>query len=305
VKQIISTAIALVMLVPAAGCRVPGINGDAPSGPQQSSYLSAPRLHHVFIIVLENREYGAAGEPPYLRSLQKAGASATRYYALGHPSLPNYLALLSGSTQGVTGDDFSGVLSARTLVDQLEAAGLTWKAYMEDLPSPCFLGDQAGEYARKHDPFTYFSSIRDNPKRCALIQPLPALMHDLQYGPVPNFVWITPNLCHDGHDCGSAQVDAFLRSVVPNITASLAYRDHGALFITYDEGTLNTGCCGGAAGGQVESLVLGPGIRAGSTINFPTDHYSILRTIEDGFGLRHLAHASCRCTSTLGKAWKS
>jgi hypothetical protein len=196
------------------------------------------------------------------------------------------------------------VLPQRTLVDQIDAAGLAWKAYMEDMPSACYTGDAAGNYVKRHDPFMYFSGIRDNQTNCARVQPLGALYDDLRHGPVPNLVWITPNLCHDGHDCGSSAVDSFLRQVVPNITSSLAYKDHGVLFITYDEGNTDEGCCGVAHGGQVELLAIGPGIHGGTKLAARADHYSLLRTIEDGLRLPHLRHAACQCTSTLGEAWQ-
>jgi hypothetical protein len=262
-----------------------------------------PRLHHVFVVVLENREYQPSGDPPFLALLRKRGALATRYYAIRHPSLPNYIALISGSTYGVTTDTFSGVLAHRTLVDQIMAAGLTWKAYMEDMPSPCYTGDSSGQYVKRHDPFMYFAGVRDNPAMCSQVQPLRALFHDLRYGPVPNFVWITPNLCNDGHDCGTSSVDGFLHSFVPDITGSLAFKDHGALFIVYDEGTTDKGCCGVAHGGRIELVALGPGIPGSSMITATATHYSLLRTIEDGLRLPHLGHAKCTCTSTLGEAW--
>lgn len=291
-------------LVLTTGCGAMHMDGaTSSSASQRVSHAKVPRLHHAFVVVLENHEYYPAGDPPYLASLRKAGAMATRYYGVTHPSLPNYLALLGGNTFGVQTDTFAGLLPNRTLVDQLESHGLTWKAYMEDMPTPCFPGDVAGGYVKRHNPFLYFSRIRNNPARCSRVQPFPALMEDLRHGPVPNFVWITPNLCHDAHDCDLTATDGFLRTLVPNITASLAYRDRGALFIVYDEGTSSAGCCGEAAGGRVEMLVLGPGIAPGRKIGAAASHYSLLRTVEDGFGLSHLGRAGCRCTSTLGEAW--
>lgn len=301
--------LSIVSALVLAGCGSSG--GDAAGSSAvvsaaipRPSYVMAPRLHHVFVIVLENREYLPGGETPYLARLRKKGALATHYYAITHPSLPNYLALLSGSTNGVTADTFSATLGHRTLVDQLQAADLTWGAYMQDMPSSCFTGDSSGDYVMRHDPFMYFSRIRANPGNCALVRPLPDLFQALDTGPVPSFVWITPNLCADGHDCGAASVDGFLRQVVPDITASLAYKDRGVLFILYDEGTTDLGCCRLAHGGRIDVLAMGPGIRPGSTISTPADHYSLLRTIEDGFRLPHLGGARCACTPTLGEAWK-
>jgi len=259
----------------------------------------ARAFNHVFLLILENREYQPGGGPPYLARIARQGTLATEYFGVSHPSLPNYLALLSGSTHGITSDCTDCLVNGRTLVDQLEAAGLSWGAFMEDMPSRCFTGSFSGLYAMKHDPFMYFPSIRNTPRRCDRVQPLSALAPLLRRGGVPNFTWITPNLCHDGHDCGTDAVDSFLRSFIPPILTSAAYRDRGALFITYDEGTTDAGCCRLAHGGRVETVAIGAGIKRGSTLTAQLDHYSLLRSIEDGLGLPHLGGAACGCTAPL------
>jgi hypothetical protein len=124
------------------------------------------RLHHVFLLILENREYNPASAPAYLAQVATRGALASRYYAITHPSLPNYLALLSGSTHGIQNDCTDCTVQGRTLVDQLEAAHLSWAAYMEDRSIPCYTGPDFAAYAKKHDPFMYFPSILSNPRRC-------------------------------------------------------------------------------------------------------------------------------------------
>jgi hypothetical protein len=217
--------------------------------------------------------------------------------------LPNYLAMIAGTTFGVHRDTQLPDLQGPTLVDQLEAARLSWDAYMEDVPAPCFKGAASGLYAQKHDPFMYFPRIAQNETRCFKVRPLERMFAELRRR-VPAFVWITPNLCHDGHNCPDATVSAWLQLTVPLIMGLPAFGDRGALFITYDEGKTDAGCCRLAAGGRIQTLVLGPGVKRGAVIATPVDHYSLLRTIEDGFGLRRLRHAGCSCTSSMFGAWQ-
>src|SRR5207253_1534614 len=127
-------------------------------------------------------------------------------------SLPNYLGLIGGSTFGITTNCTDCFVDAPNLVvDRVEPTGRTWKAYMEDLPSPCFLGD-AYPYAQKHDPFIYFNDIRTNPAECSKIVPFTQFTTDLATASgTPNYVWITPNLCNDTHDCSISQGDAWLQ----------------------------------------------------------------------------------------------
>jgi phosphatidylinositol-3-phosphatase len=304
IMRSLGISIVLVAAVVARGSGAVTSAETQSSARQHVSQVRAPRLKHVFIIMLENREFSPAGVTPYLHTLARGGAVATNYFAITHPSLPNYIALLAGSTLGVSSDSFAGTLSQSTLVDQMNRARLTWRAFMEDMPTSCYAGVSAGDYVKRHNPFMYLASVQDNPAVCSRVRPLTELIHALKRVSVPNLTWITPNLCHDGHDCSNSSVDSFLRGMVPRITSTRAYRDQGVLFILYDEGTTNSGCCRVAQGGRVELLALGPGIAAGKKITAAADHYSLLRTIEDGFGLRHLGYASCTCTTTLGEAWK-
>ncbi|HEY2572092.1 MAG TPA: alkaline phosphatase family protein, partial [Solirubrobacteraceae bacterium] len=122
--------------------------------------LAHSRSSHIVVVVLENAEYGeviGSSSAPYVNSLARRYALMTRSYAIGHPSLPNYLALTSGSTQGIESDCTDCAVSARNIVDQLEGAGISWKAYLEDLPRPCFLGAGSAGYAKKHNPFAYYT----------------------------------------------------------------------------------------------------------------------------------------------------
>jgi hypothetical protein len=324
---------------------------------------AAPR--HVFVIVLENEDaattFGPNSPAPYLaHTLTAAGAFVPNYYGTAHNSLPNYLAMVSGqaptlATQAdcpVFADVLPGLPAAdgqvlgqgcvypaavKTVADQLDAAGFTWRGYMEDMGddpvrdngTTCAhppLGTPDGtqqaaaedQYATRHNPFVYFHSIIDAPARCAAGDvPLSRLSGDLaSAATTPNLVFITPDLCHDGHDAtcadggpgGLPAADAFLRTWVPRITASPAYRRDGALVITFDEAANDsTACCGeqsgpntpaaggqsgGPGGGRVGAVLLSPAIAPGSVVTQAFNHYSLLRGIEDGFGLAHLGYAA-------------
>ena len=249
-----------------------------------------PRFSRVVVVVMENEDYGAvigSRDAPYVNALARRYALATAYYGVSHPSLPNYLALLGGSTFGITSDCTSCAVAAPNLVDELERRGISWRAYMEGLPSVCFTGGAAGRYAKKHNPFVYFEDVVGSPSRCAQVVPLTRLSADLRVRRLPRFVWITPDLCHDMHDCDVATGDRFLAGLVPQLLQALGPR--GVLFLTWDEGVGDAGCCGKPGGGRVPTIVAGPAARRGVRVGAPFDHYSLLRTIEDGLGLRRLA----------------
>ena len=268
--------------------------------PSPPARLAGSAPAHVAVIVMENHEYGAIiGSPaaPYINSLARHYALATGMYAVSHPSLPNYLALTGGSSFGVSSDCTDCTVGATSVVDQLARARISWRAYMEDLPSPCFTGAGAGEYAKKHDPFAYYTRIVSDPRRCASIVPLTRLSADERAGGLPSFLWITPDLCHDMHDCPVSTGDAFLARLVPPLLRSLGPR--GLLFLTWDEGSSDAGCCRLASGGHVVTVVAGSGARRRARLALATDHYSVLQTIEDVFGLPRLRGAACPCTSSL------
>lgn len=263
---------------------------------------------HIFLIVMENKEDSdVLGSPdaPYINQLAGRAAVADQYYAIGHPSLPNYLALIGGDTFGVDSDCTDCFQDAPNLADSIEAKGLTWKSYQEDLSTPCFLGSSAKNYTIHHDPFLYFQDIRTNSARCQQSVPLTQLDNDLQNGTVPNFAWITPNLIHDMHDGSVADGDRWLASSVPRILDSDAWKQNGALIITWDEGSTNQSCCGIAAGGRVPLLVLTPNGPTGYHSTTPASHYSLLRTIEELWGLEQLGHSGDSNVSSLADLFVS
>jgi hypothetical protein len=340
------------------------IRAAAPATPP-----ALPPIRHVFVLMLENQSYtltfGSRSPAPYLaRTLPARGALLTQYYAIAHASLGNYIALVSGqaaneATQldcAVFSDfrpstpaaDAHGQLpgvgcvyprSVATLPDQLEAAGFTWRAYMEDMgknpareSATCAhvpvgklettqVAQRTDQYAARHNPFVYFHSIIDNQQRCdAHVVNLEHLTEDLKTAAgTPNYVFITPNLCNDGHDAACADgrtgglvaINAFLKHWVPLIEASPAFHAAGLLVITFDESDGagpegSRACCAeqplpgarylpgfnGPGGGRVGAVLLSPFIKPGTVSATPYNHYALLRTVETIYGLPYLGYAA-------------
>jgi hypothetical protein len=241
-------------------------------------------------------------DAPFTNRLARHAGLATQMYATRHPSLPNYLAMLGGSTFGITSDCTDCRVAASSLVDQLASAHLSWRAYMEGLPRRCFTGSDAGDYAEKHDPFAYFTRITGDAARCRSIVPLARLSRDERAGSLPRLVWISPNLCHDTHDCSVSTGDRFLSGLIPPLLRSLGPR--GLLVLTWDEGSSDDGCCALAAGGHIATILAGGLARAGARTSIPVDQYSILQTIDDLFRLPRLRGAACVCTPSLAPLLK-
>jgi hypothetical protein len=259
-----------------------------PTTPAASTSPTAPSppttLGRVAVIVMENHSYGQIiGNPeaPYLNGLARRSALATSYAAVAHPSLPNYLALIGGDTFGITSDCTTCYVRGPNLVDSLEARHVTWKAFMEGMPTACFTGGSSGRYAKKHDPFMYFDDIRTKHSRCDNVVPLT----ELDTTHLPDFTWITPDQCDDMHSCSVATGDAFLRRTVPGLLRALGSR--GVLFITFDEGTSNQ---------PVVTIAAGDGAKPGRYAT-PFDHYSLLRTIEEHFGVAPLTGQASTATT--------
>jgi phosphatidylinositol-3-phosphatase len=254
-----------------------------------------PAFSHVFIVVEENAESSRVlgNSARFVTQMAPQYSLSTQYHAIAHPSLPNYIALVAGDTFGIASDCLGCFVDQPNVADQIEASGRTWRAYAESLPAPCFVGS-SGAYTQTHNPFIYFDSIRTNADRCASgIVPFTQFATDLAQDQLPNLSFITPNLCNDGHDCGWDVEDRWVAQLVTLITSSPQYQDGGVLFVTWDEGTSNASCCKGAAqGGQVATLAISPLARPGFRSDIPLSHYSILRTIEDAWGLPPLGHAA-------------
>jgi acid phosphatase len=266
----------------------------ATSGSALATANRVPAFSHVYLIVMENKEYPSivgSSHAPYINALIRRWGLATNYHAVAHPSEPNYLALFGGSTFGVR-DDGTHNLGNRNIADQLAAHGKTWQVYAQDLPARCStssiawggvdLVGLAGYYVRKHEPAISFTDISHDATRCAQIAPLAS------FSPTAaDFELIVPNTTNDMHDGSIAQGDAFLRAFVPRITSSAAFAN-SLLVITWDEGSTSLG-----GGGHVATIVISPHVRAGARSGLSHTHYSTLRTIEDAWGLGCLS-ATCQ-----------
>lgn len=368
------------------------------SGPQavaagSNKAYKMPPIRHVFLIVLENKSYGDTFGPhsaaPYLaKTLRAKGALLPQYYATGHDSLDNYISMVSGQAmtpqtsndcntyedfhQTGTAPDGQAVgqgcvypASVKTLANQLTAAGLTWKGYMQDMgndparesatcghpplnaqdltqeaEAPSAAVPTGDKYATRHDPFMYFHSIIDSPICKKDVVKLRELKKDLRsIATTPNFSFITPNLCNDGHNSpcsdgrpgGLKSINVFLKKWVPLILNSPAYKKNGLIIITFDEGSGGTivrkgnhvvvtvhgrYCCDqqegpnlgrkypyvvtsvrhgvhitkrtlSYGGGRPGALLLSRYIRPGTVSNVPYNHYSLLKSLEEIFGIHH------------------
>ncbi len=262
--------------------------------------LAAGPPAHIAVIVMENEEYGdiiGSHATPFINRLARRSGLAAAHFAIAHPSLPNYLALTGGSTFHISNDCTDCSASGDNLGSQLTSAKIPWRAYMEDLPAPCPRGSDAAGYAKKHDPFLYYTRLTAQPTACRNVVGLGALTTDERTGHLPRFAWITPNLCHDMHDCSTTTGDRFLSRLVPPLLASLGPR--GLLLLTWDEGSSDQGCCRLASGGHIALIAAGGQARRGAVLHGTTDHYSTLQAIEDRLGLPRLGGAGCTCTPSL------
>ncbi len=242
---------------------------------------------HVVWVWMENKGRDAVmGSPdaPFENRLARECGLATDYHGITHPSLPNYLAATGGSTFGVADDapPSAHPLRGESLFGQVESAGLTWRAYAESMPSPCLLAD-AGRYAVRHNPATYFTDLRVSCRQHDL--GLAALGRDLAAGSLPSFSFVTPDLCSDTHDCPVSTGDAWLRTWLTRVLDSPDYRAGDTLVVlTWDEAE--------GHGTTVPTLVVAPSVPVGTVVDRRLDHYSLLRTTEDLLGLPPLRHAS-------------
>jgi hypothetical protein len=294
------------LLIMACGAAVLACGGCGAASPGQplaappAAALPVSHASHVVTIVMENKEEGAViGAPSsrYVNALARRYAVATQTYAIRHPSLPNYLALTSGSTHGITSDCTDCHVNATNIVDQLESAHLSWKAYMEDLPGPCSQVAGAKGYAKKHDPFMYYDDVAHDARRCRKVVPFDQLAADLRHGSLPTYAFISPNLCHDTHDCDVATGDRFLSGLVPRLLREIG--PHGFVVLTWDEGSSDAGCCGAAHGGRIATVLAGPDVRRHGRSSRPVDQYGVLRTTENALGLAPLGGAAQRRSGSL------
>jgi phospholipase C len=231
----------------------------------------------------------------------------TQHYAVMHPSLPNYIATVSGDTHGVFENCEDCFINAPSLMDYIEESGRTWKTYQDDMPEPCFIGSTL-RYAQKHNPFIYFDSIRLNVERCQRsIVPLTYLEADIAANALPNFMAITPDICYSSHDCGVEFADEWLKEIIEKLYPALeATGEPYLIMITWDEGQGTHSCCGlgEVAGGRVATILMSPQVKSNFQDATPYSHYSITKTIAEAWGLPYLGHASDAETNLITAPWK-
>ena len=366
-----------VLALGAGACSSSGSSKAAPGSTTTTTPRTAKALapiRHVFVINLENESYADTWAPAspaaYLNTTLRArGQLLTQYFAIGHVSLDNYIAEISGQapnpqTQSdcVTFKEFASTgtgaygqalgdgcvfpKSVPTIAGQLDAAGLTWKSYQEDIANsatepktcrhpaigegdPTLIARKGDMYATRHNPFVYFHSVIDEPSCAQRVVGLDALGANLvSASTTPNLAFITPNLCHDGHDSpcvdgepgGLTSADQFLKTWVPKILASPAFKADGMLVITFDEAELSgdhgdaTACCHtppspnaakpgltGPGGGRVGALVISARTKPGTTNPTPYNHYALLCSLENVWGLDHLGFAGAPGLTCFGK----
>ncbi|MBV9291807.1 MAG: hypothetical protein JO222_05095 [Frankiales bacterium] len=279
-----------------AGIRAPA---PAPTAARHTASPAAPcgwgtattTYRHVVWIWMENRSYdeilgSQPGAPRLARYARRCGV-ATRYYAVGHPSLPNYVAAVTGGTQGITNDcSPSGCpVHAASLFGQLTAAGRHWRSWAESMSSRCDTGSY-GRYAARHNPAVYLTRIvsacRASDRRMGGSHG--GFARQLANDALPAFTFVTPNLCDDGHDCSTGRADTWLGGWLDRIVASRAYRaGRTIVFVTWDEGV--------GSDNRVATVAIAPTVARHTVTTRHFTHYSLLRTTEENLGLRLLGNA--------------
>jgi len=275
----------------------PAGHQSAPAKPAVTA--SVPKFDHIVMVMLENESSGdiiGNTQAPYLNKLAQQYALASNYHALFHPSLPNYIALTGGTNAGITTDcSPGGNCLARTtpITGEIAASGRSWKAYEQSMPAPCYR-QNAGDYAVRHNPFVYYPAIADSTASCRQHDvPYSQLASDIAAKRLPNFVFITPNICDDMHSCPIATGDKWLAVEIPKLLQSDAFTQQNSLLvITFDESSANS------SSNQVATILAGPRVKRGYQSGAEYTHYSLLHTIETAWRLQPLT-ANDRQASVL------
>ncbi len=264
---------------------------SGPDGIEGSSDIAElPIEGTIYTIVLENHDADVVDEMPYLRGLADQYASADAYYADHHPSLPNYLQLLSGTDQNVSDDDGPDQhrFDAENLSSQLDAAGIPWRAYMEGMGEPCLMEDK-GLYAVRHDPFVYFTSVTSDRADCeAHIVDMDAHLDEDLKSSAYRYMWITPNDCNNMHDCEPKTTDLWLSKLIPRIMNSDGYKNGGAIFVLWDEGGRDASYLFGGKQAIPAVVISDRLAERGVVSDVLYSHDSYLATVEDALGLARL-----------------
>jgi hypothetical protein len=296
----------LTGLLAAAGIGLalaPGGGGGAASAPPTAPPAGLPHPSRVAVMVLENRSFRQVigrADAPYLNRLARRYALETRYYALTHPSLPNYIAMTTGATGEVTGNCSTCDTERPSLVNQLATNHIPWRAYFESLPRNAAAPVTArASYNKHYNPFVYNDRISDSPRSTARVVGFRRLRQDLATRSLPRFSWIAPNVHHDGHNHPLRAADRYAARMVPRVLRALG--PHGVLYLTWDEGSRadRAGVSGGPGGGRIALIAAGGAARHHVRLPVPADHYALLRTIEANFGLPPLGDAGSASTPLL------
>jgi phospholipase C len=233
-------------------------------------------IEHIVVIVLENTTADEALKQPFMGGLTEKGAYLDQFYAVAHPSQPNYLALAGGSTFEVGNDDEVNIRAAN-LGDLISS----WKVYAEDYPGNCYLGMFKNDYARKHNPLISFVDIQTNPKQCNKIVSATEFHQDMKKHQLPAISFYIPNQKNDGHDTGAAYADTWLKKAFAKWFADPEVLKNTLFVITFDEDDYR-------ANNRIYTLLLGAGVKAGVRSNTRYNHYSLLKTVEEIYKLKTL-----------------
>ena len=242
-----------------------------------------PHLDHVVVVIMENKSYNQARVQAYTASLMAAGSYCSNSSAVTHPSQPNYIALWAGSTLGVTNDICpapGSPFSAENLGHACETAGLTWRAYSEDLSaaSSVLCTNNGGLYTRKHDPWTNFNNLNHFNER-----PYSDLALDIAANTLPNLVFVIPNNCNNTHNCTLAVGDTWLSNNIPALVTAAG--PTGCVILTWDEDD-------SASFNRILTVFAGPAVNTGFVSPGAVTHYNVLRTICDALGLAPFGNAA-------------
>ncbi|MGZ3683950.1 MAG: alkaline phosphatase family protein [Bdellovibrionota bacterium] len=261
----------------------------------QASPPPGKHFQRLILVILENTSYDEAIHQPFLASLAQRGALLANYQAVTHPSQPNYNALISGDTQGVSGDSNVN-LNGRHIGDTLEEKGLDWRNYAEAFPGNCYLGSSSGSYARKHVPFLSFRSVQRDPARCAKVVNASQFDADAAAGTLPALSLYSPDLNNDGHDTNPAFADHWLKGKFEKLLSDPAFMAGTLFAVTFDEND----DVFGSGPNQVFTALSGPMVKAENTVNDPLTHYSLLKMIEDNWQLAPLTSKDSAAASIEG-----
>jgi phosphatidylinositol-3-phosphatase len=288
---------------------VSGCGGTSQSSPGPSPTPTPLKTDHVFVVVLENQSFSAViGNPaaPFLNSLASQHSLATQFFANTHPSIGNYFMLTTG--QIISNDDsFSGTVADDNVVRALAAAGKTWKAYMESIPSVGYTGQDVYPYRKHHNPFSYFTDVLNSPAALANMVPFPQIVNDVGAGSLPSFAFIVPNEEHNAHDCpdGSnscanndkvAAADQWLQANIGPLINNSGLAN-SVFIITWDE-SFGTDMANG--GGQIATVLVGARVKPAFSSNTFFQHQSTLKLVLDLLGVSDHPGASANAADMSG-----